>query len=45
MSENENKIRVVLRTRPTPQFASKQLSLDTQENVKIFLVIKDDNNK
>ena len=31
--DNQNFIRVVLRTRPTPHFASKQLVLDTQENV------------
>jgi len=34
MNDKENFIRVVLRTRPTPHFASKQIVLDTQDSVK-----------
>ncbi len=33
MSETETSIRVVLRTRPTQHFASKNIQLDTMENV------------
>jgi hypothetical protein len=33
MSESETSIRVVLRTRPTQNFATKNISLDTMENV------------
>lgn len=34
-AETENTIRVVLRTRPTQNFASKNLALDIMDNVKI----------
>jgi hypothetical protein len=34
-AETENTIRVVLRTRPTQNFASKNLGLDIMDNVKI----------
>jgi len=38
MNDKENTfIKVVLRTRPTPHFASKQLILDAQESVIINL--------
>jgi len=33
MSETETNIRVVLRTRPTQHFASKNIALDAIENV------------
>ena len=33
LSETENSIRVVLRTRPTQYFAAKNISLDTIDNV------------
>lgn len=31
--KEDNFIKVVLRTRPTPHFASKNIILDTQDNV------------
>ncbi len=34
MNDKDNFIRVVLRTRPTPHFAAKQIILDTQDSVK-----------
>ena len=33
-SENQNKIRVILRSRPTQNFATKNISLDSLENVR-----------
>jgi hypothetical protein len=33
LSETENTIKVVLRTRPTQYFAAKNISLDSMENV------------
>ena len=44
MNDKDNCIRVVLRTRPTPQFASKQIVLDAQESVNNKFIL-DDNNK
>jgi len=38
-SGTETNIRVVLRTRPTQNFANKNVSLDNMENVNIFIVI------
>lgn len=36
MNETESNIRVVLRTRPTQHFASKNITLDPLENVKFY---------
>jgi hypothetical protein len=34
-TENQNKIRVILRSRPTQHFATKNINLDSLENVNI----------
>ena len=34
LSETENTIKVVLRTRPTQHFAAKNIGLDSIDNVK-----------
>jgi len=36
ISEEDKKIKVVIRTRPTPDFASKNIQLDTNNQVSIF---------
>jgi len=33
-TENSNTIRVILRSRPTQNFATKNISLDSMDNVK-----------
>jgi hypothetical protein len=33
MNDEKSTIRVVIRTRPTPHFASKQIILDSTDNV------------
>ena len=38
-SGTETNIRVVLRTRPTQNFANKNISLDNIENVNILMLI------
>lgn len=35
--EKETSIRVVLRTRPTQHFATKNITLDTMENVNLLI--------
>jgi hypothetical protein len=36
MSETETSIRVVLRTRPTQNFATKNIGLDTMDSVQFY---------
>ena len=44
-SGTETNIRVVFRTRPTQNFANKNISLDTIENVNCFNLFLDYKNK